>query len=77
MKGSRFAVLGFAMHQHRPEHDAKHDDADHDTYPEDGHVQVEYGFTHFGDARPHVDAPFGTDSKASDGQRQANQPGHC
>ena len=67
VKGGRLAVFGLAMHQHRPEHNAEHDDADHYTDPENGHVQVEYGFTDFGDARPHVDAPLGIGGRANDG----------
>jgi hypothetical protein len=50
---------GAAVHDHRPEHRAKDDDADHHTDPENGHVQVEYSVTDFSRPRRHIHSPGG------------------
>src|SRR5690606_42056293 len=50
---------GAAVHDHRPEHGAEYQYADHHTDPENGHVQVEHGAADVGDTGRHVDRPLG------------------
>ncbi|MNF22523.1 hypothetical protein D3C84_30810 [compost metagenome] len=46
-----------AVEDHRPEHGAEDDDADHYTDPENGHVQVKYCVTDFSRSRRHIHSP--------------------
>jgi len=63
--GGAFVELGGhlarrpAVKDHRPEHRAKYDNADHYTDPENGHVQVEHGVTDFCRPWRHIRCPGG------------------
>ena len=55
----RYLARGPTVQDHRPEHRAKHDDADHHTDPENGHVQVKHSVADFSSPWRHIRSPGG------------------
>src|SRR5450830_1476473 len=59
MELGRDLASGASVNDHRPEHRTKHDNADHHTDPENGHVQIKDLVTDFRRSRRHIHGPGG------------------